>query len=168
MNNKKNLNVQFWSEPCSFKKPFIFPRFILSQPLSLFLLHLPHMIASSPPLKSTAPGPTRYPNPTLIHRRLACFSLGFRSLGQKLSVGPTTTKMDLLHRMSAGCFTDQRLSQLKVEHDSGGEDIFDAAAKVVPEHLIVMVNGLVGRYGFSPSFTFLTTLCSRQTDNFKK
>ncbi|XP_015877480.1 putative lipase ROG1 isoform X2 [Ziziphus jujuba] len=109
------------------------------------------MIASNSPLKSPAPGPTRVPNPTPIRCRFACFTPGFRSVDQKLCVGPTTsttTKMYVCYRMSAGCFRDNPRGGLKFELDSGGEDIFDAAtaanAKAVPQHLVVMVNGIVG------------------------
>ncbi|KAJ0031503.1 hypothetical protein Pint_14209 [Pistacia integerrima] len=52
--------------------------------------------------------------------------------------------MEWLRRMGGGCVKDRRSKVLKVEADSGGEDVFSAAAKPPPEHLIVMVNGLVG------------------------
>jgi hypothetical protein len=35
---------------------------------------------------------------------------------------------------------------LKVEADGGGEDVSDASPWAVPDHLVIMVNGLVGRY----------------------
>lgn len=59
--------------------------------------------------------------------------------------------MDFLQRLvGGGCFRGSTRHGLKVETDSGGEDVFDAAAaaanNAVPEHLIVMVNGIVGRY----------------------
>ncbi|OMO94387.1 hypothetical protein CCACVL1_06034, partial [Corchorus capsularis] len=52
--------------------------------------------------------------------------------------------------MSGGCFksTEPPPKQgIKVEEDSGGLDVFDADArdsKVSPEHLVIMVNGLIG------------------------
>ncbi|KAF3452825.1 hypothetical protein FNV43_RR03258 [Rhamnella rubrinervis] len=106
------------------------------------------MIAANSPLKSASPGLTRDPNPTPNHRPRACFNVRLRSsLERKLAVG--RTKMELLHRMGSACFMDRRRGELKVELDSGGVDIFDAAsaaeAKAVPQHLVVMVNGLVGR-----------------------
>ncbi|KAJ1387662.1 hypothetical protein SESBI_39797 [Sesbania bispinosa] len=54
--------------------------------------------------------------------------------------------MELLSRMGRGCFKNPRL---KVEADSGGEDLFDAAAmpKSVPRHLVIMVNGIIGSAG---------------------
>lgn len=53
--------------------------------------------------------------------------------------------MEWLRGMSSGCVKDRRREDLKVEADSGGENVFSAAAdKQPPEHLIVMVNGLVG------------------------
>lgn len=58
--------------------------------------------------------------------------------------------MDFLERLvGGGCFRGSTRQGLKVEIDSGGEDVFDAAAaaannNAVPEHLVVMVNGIIG------------------------
>ncbi|KAI8012956.1 Phospholipid-transporting ATPase 2 [Camellia lanceoleosa] len=59
-------------------------------------------------------------------------------------------KMELIRKLTRGCFMDRRRMGLKVEFESvnGGEDVFDvvsADAKVQPEHLVIMVNGIVGR-----------------------
>ncbi|CAN1329672.1 Putative lipase ROG1, partial [Linum perenne] len=46
-----------------------------------------------------------------------------------------------------GCFGVRRgnvKGGLKVEIDSGGEDVFDSESRVYPEHLVIMVNGLIG------------------------
>ncbi|KAL3532866.1 hypothetical protein ACH5RR_006387 [Cinchona calisaya] len=60
--------------------------------------------------------------------------------------------MELLKSLSRGCFPDRTNKGQKVEVESkvnneGGEDFFDAAsaeAKVQPQHLVIMVNGLAG------------------------
>lgn len=54
----------------------------------------------------------------------------------------------MLRRMGGGCFKNHHDKGLKVEADSGGEDFFDVSttlAKPVAEHLVIMVNGIIGR-----------------------
>ncbi|KAK4374517.1 hypothetical protein RND71_005194 [Anisodus tanguticus] len=58
--------------------------------------------------------------------------------------------MELLRKLSRGCFRNSFKKGQKVEIESvnDGEDVFDAAsakAKLQPEHLVIMVNGLIGR-----------------------
>ncbi|XP_009606833.1 uncharacterized protein LOC107791666 [Nicotiana tabacum] len=58
-------------------------------------------------------------------------------------------KMELLRKLSRGCLTNSLKKGQKVEIESvnDGEDVFDAAsakAKLQPEHLVIMVNGLIG------------------------
>ncbi|KAL3331782.1 hypothetical protein AABB24_032413 [Solanum stoloniferum] len=58
-------------------------------------------------------------------------------------------KMELLRKLSRGCFRNslKKGQKVKIESVSDGEDVFDAAsarAKLQPEHLVLMVNGLVG------------------------
>jgi hypothetical protein len=52
-------------------------------------------------------------------------------------------------RMNFRCFNKRTDSKvLKVEVESGGEDFMDAAvaeARVSPQHLVIMVNGIIGR-----------------------
>lgn len=47
------------------------------------------------------------------------------------------------------CFNKRTGSkELKVKVDSGGEDLMDAGAakaRVSPQHLVIMVNGIIGR-----------------------
>ncbi|KAJ8560494.1 hypothetical protein K7X08_022354 [Anisodus acutangulus] len=57
--------------------------------------------------------------------------------------------MELLRKLSRGCFRNSFKKGQKVEIESvnDGEDVFDAAsakAKLQPEHLVIMVNGLIG------------------------
>lgn len=55
------------------------------------------------------------------------------------------SEMDWIRRFSVGCFSDRRSNKdFKMEADSGGVDVFSTSAKPPPEHLIIMVNGLVG------------------------
>ncbi|WJZ98885.1 hypothetical protein VitviT2T_017378 [Vitis vinifera] len=75
---------------------------------------------------------------------------GYRNLGFRLSsqrFGPS--EMDLVRKVTRGCFGDRAGKGWMVEVESmGGEDVFDAVvaaeAKVFPEHLVIMVNGIVG------------------------
>lgn len=58
-------------------------------------------------------------------------------------------KMELLRKLSRGCFRNSfnKGQKVKIESVNDGEDVFDAAsarAKLQPEHLVIMVNGLVG------------------------
>ncbi|CAN4106529.1 unnamed protein product [Withania somnifera] len=58
-------------------------------------------------------------------------------------------EMEFLRKLSRGCFKNSLKKGQKVEIESvnDGEDVFDAAsakAKVQPEHLVIMVNGLIG------------------------
>ncbi|KAH9654052.1 DUF676 domain-containing protein [Citrus sinensis] len=55
------------------------------------------------------------------------------------------SEMDWIRRFSVGCFSDRRSNKdFKMEADSGGVDVFSTYAKPPPEHLIIMVNGLIG------------------------
>lgn len=53
--------------------------------------------------------------------------------------------MDFVRKMGGGCFrNNQGEGVIKVEIDGGGEDVFDASPGAAPDHLVIMVNGLVG------------------------
>lgn len=81
----------------------------------------------------------------------ACFDPGFLSrpsvaVRHKLSLN--LIKMEVLRRMGGGCFKNHHDKGLKVEADSGGEDFYDVSTGVanqVSEHLVIMVNGIIGR-----------------------
>ncbi|XP_028951926.1 uncharacterized protein [Malus domestica] len=107
-----------------------------------------HMIAANSPLYSAIPV-LRAATPTRKHRcfEALCSSnhLGFSSSNRGLWI--TRTRMDLLRRFVAGgCFRDPLHQGIKVEIDSGGEDVFAANPKgsAAPEHLVIMVNGIIG------------------------
>ncbi|XVF34265.1 hypothetical protein REPUB_Repub18cG0044500 [Reevesia pubescens] len=113
------------------------------------------MIAAiSPPARTAtpAPGTIRTPNP---NRHTVRFSkLGFPLWKLKLNwlsyERMQQMQMAWVRSMTGGCFksTEPPPKQgIKVEEDSGGQDVFDAnamASKVSPEHLVIMVNGLIG------------------------
>lgn len=110
------------------------------------------MIAAISPLHSATT--VHAANPTRKHRSceaLCCSSdLGFRSSERRRWVNPT--RMELLNRIigGGGCFRDPGRREIKVEIDSGGEDVFASHPKggAVPEHLVIMVNGIIGRFAF--------------------
>ncbi|KAL6191618.1 hypothetical protein ACLB2K_038008 [Fragaria x ananassa] len=94
------------------------------------------MIAANSPLNSASliPAPLRQ---------------GFTSFSEPRFCA-TRTRMDFLQRfVGGGCFRGFTRQGLKVEINGAGEDVFDAAAaaannNAVPEHLVVMVNGIIG------------------------
>ncbi|XP_021277633.1 uncharacterized protein LOC110411692 [Herrania umbratica] len=117
------------------------------------------MIAAISPAPRTAtpdPGRIRFPNPNPNPNR---HSIRFSKLGLPLwkpklnwlSYGRMQPmQMAWVRSMSGGCFksTEPPPKQgIKVEEDSGDQDVYDADAmnsRVSPEHLVIMVNGLVG------------------------
>ncbi|KAG2699297.1 hypothetical protein I3843_07G185600 [Carya illinoinensis] len=117
------------------------------------------MIAAAPPLRTTSfssfssrssssSGPSSH-NP--IRREfVAFFNLGFRfstprPLAELHTLPASSIRMEWLSKKGGGCFrSNQGKEVIKFEADSGGVDIFDAAPRAVPDHLVIMVNGLVG------------------------
>ncbi|KAJ4957820.1 hypothetical protein NE237_024931 [Protea cynaroides] len=88
-----------------------------------------------------------------IFAEMSCMNLGFHS---KTTHGETS-KVGLVQSMKIICFKERPRKGQKVEVESvrGGEEIWDAASaepKLFPEHLVIMVNGIIGsaedwRYG---------------------
>uniref|UniRef100_A0A2C9VNP3 DUF676 domain-containing protein n=1 Tax=Manihot esculenta TaxID=3983 RepID=A0A2C9VNP3_MANES len=73
-------------------------------------------------------------------------NLGF-GLDRSLSTAEGPRMMEYFRRIGGGWFRGGNGKALKVEADSCGEDIFDAAsanARDPPDHLVIMVNGIVG------------------------
>lgn len=64
------------------------------------------------------------------------------------------SKVKFLREMGAGCFKEDRDNRgLKIESDSGGQDYFNDAASAPPEHLVIMVNGIIGRLDQCSNFS---------------
>ncbi|KAL2928934.1 hypothetical protein RDABS01_034345 [Bienertia sinuspersici] len=85
-------------------------------------------------------------NPVFIHFRLQTKKGLFH-------YNCSIVKMEFLRKLGIGCFgnKDNRMLQIQrnveVESVDGGEDVMDSAmveAKLTPQHLVVMVNGLIG------------------------
>ncbi|KAL6984993.1 hypothetical protein U1Q18_018374 [Sarracenia purpurea var. burkii] len=83
-----------------------------------------------------------------------CFNLGFGirqgwERNKVLVFGHRSDWMEVIRKMSRGCIMDRRNKGKKVvvESANGGEDIFDSLSvegTVPPEHLVIMVNGIIG------------------------
>lgn len=98
--------------------------------------------------------------PTFSAKAVLSFNLGIRSTKPRKKGGSfrliladyesgTSGGMELLRKLTRGCFPDspKKGQKVEVESDNGGEDFFDAAtaeSKVQPQHLVIMVNGLAG------------------------
>lgn len=60
-------------------------------------------------------------------------------------------EMESVRNLSSGCFkgrSSKKERKVEIESANGGEDVFDAAAaeaRVQPDHLVIMVNGIIGR-----------------------
>ncbi|KAK6159123.1 hypothetical protein DH2020_006437 [Rehmannia glutinosa] len=61
-------------------------------------------------------------------------------------------EMEFIREMSVGCFkgcSSKKERKVEIESANGGEDVFDAAAaeaRVQPDHLVIMVNGIIGSF----------------------
>ncbi|KAK4415262.1 putative lipase ROG1 [Sesamum alatum] len=59
-------------------------------------------------------------------------------------------EMEFIRKLSRGCFrgrSSKKERKVEVESTNGGEDVFDEAAaeaRVQPDHLVIMVNGIIG------------------------
>ncbi|GKV00506.1 hypothetical protein SLEP1_g13182 [Rubroshorea leprosula] len=96
------------------------------------------------------------PNPCSLTFRISTRNSRRFSCSAALDFGQRRLSSSVIHRrrmewfrsISRGCFrSKESKSGLRVEDDSGGEDVFDASAAKSgdpPEHLVIMVNGIVG------------------------
>ncbi len=101
------------------------------------------MIATTSPLRTTSslpPSGLTFNNNLIRSDSAFFFNIGFRFSSPR--------KMQLLRNIGGGCFrSKQGKGVIKVEADSGGEDVFDASfTNPLPDHLVIMVNGIIGRY----------------------
>ncbi|KAL3643207.1 hypothetical protein CASFOL_014022 [Castilleja foliolosa] len=56
-------------------------------------------------------------------------------------------EMGFVSKLSCGCFkgrSSKKGVEVEIESASGGEDVFDADPRVQPDHLVIMVNGIIG------------------------
>ncbi|PIN20521.1 putative alpha/beta hydrolase [Handroanthus impetiginosus] len=83
------------------------------------------------------------------------FNLGFfersrNSGAPRLLWADELGEMKFIRKMGRGCFkgrSSKKERKVEIESASGGEDVFDAAAaeaRVQPDHLVIMVNGIIG------------------------
>ncbi|XP_057787743.1 uncharacterized protein LOC131004979 [Salvia miltiorrhiza] len=113
------------------------------------------MIATAKfPLQPTVPNPKPTSN-SQFSAVVLNFSFGFarRSRiggGSELWLVDERGEMGFLQKLSRGCFKgccSKKETEVEVEAANGGEDLFDAAvadSKVQPDHLVIMVNGIIG------------------------
>ncbi|XP_057786469.1 putative lipase ROG1 isoform X2 [Salvia miltiorrhiza] len=113
------------------------------------------MIATAKfPLQPTVPNPKPTSN-SQFSAVVLNFSFGFarRSRiggGSELWLVDERGEMGFLQKLSRGCFKgccSKKEREVEVEAANGGEDLFDAAvadSKVQPDHLVIMVNGIIG------------------------
>ncbi|KAG4133423.1 hypothetical protein ERO13_D08G095800v2 [Gossypium hirsutum] len=109
-------------------------------------------ISPPPPTATLGPGRIRIPNSNRHSIRFS--NLGFLLWKPKLNwlsyERVQQMQMAWVRSMAGGCFKSKEPlpeHRIKVEEDSGGQDFFDSdamASKVSPEHLVIMVNGLIG------------------------
>ncbi|KAI9125852.1 hypothetical protein K1719_003270 [Acacia pycnantha] len=94
--------------------------------------------------------PLLHPNPCLSRFDVAFFDPRPRSrptVGATHKLSPNLVRMEVIRRLGGGCFKNPNGKGLRVEADSGGEDFFDVStgvSKPVSEHLVIMVNGIIG------------------------
>lgn len=123
------------------------------------------MIATAKfPLQATVPNPNSTSDSRFSGAVLS-FGFGFarRSRsgggGGELWVVNERGEMGFLQQLRRrGCFKglcSKKERKVEVEAANGGEDLFDAAAaesRVQPDHLVIMVNGIIGRYKLLSDF----------------
>lgn len=115
------------------------------------------MIATAKfPLQATVPNPKSTSN-SQFSAVVLNFSFGFARRtrigggGGELWLVDERGEMGFLQKLSRGCFKgrcSKNERKVEVEAANGGEDLYDAAAaesKVQPDHLVIMVNGIIGR-----------------------
>lgn len=80
---------------------------------------------------------------------VACSNLGFglkQGIEQCKLIKQKVDRMEVIRKLSRGCFGNQleKGKEVQIESFHDGEDIFLGELKVGPEHLVIMVNGIVG------------------------
>lgn len=97
--------------------------------------HSPLRLPSSPATSSLF-GPQPQSLPRLSRRRSRNYRLVWAQSGNN--------NMDFIRKLSTTYFMD-RSSKEQLESVSGGQDVFDPTPDEQADHLVIMVNGIVGR-----------------------
>lgn len=103
------------------------------------------MIAANFSPIQTAPPISTLNRPFNLQLLSSFLSRRRKKINAAVLISVDRSEMDWIRRFSVGCFSDRRSNKdFKMEADSGGVDVFSTYAKPPPEHLIIMVNGLIG------------------------
>ncbi|KAL4654574.1 hypothetical protein ACB092_01G389200 [Castanea dentata] len=105
--------------------------------------------SSSPPLLAPAfSKPIRSESAFLFSVGFGFSSPTWRPFVAATAAGRSGKSMEVLRKIGGGgCFKGKGKDSkgvIKVEADSGGEDVFQVSSGALPDHLVVMVNGLIG------------------------
>lgn len=101
--------------------------------------------SSSSPLASAFSKPIRSESAFLLSIGFGFSSPTWRPFA--VAASSSGKSMEVLRKIGGGCFKGKdSKGVIKVEADSGGEDVFQVSSGALPDHLVVMVNGLIGRY----------------------
>lgn len=141
----------------SLSLPFLYPEDSVSFNSS------PSMSTTKLPLQATVPNPK--PNSNFRFSGVAVnLNLGFvkrsRNRGRsKLWWVDERGEMRIIRKLSRGCFkgrtSKEESRKVEVESANAGEDVFDAAAAEA-DHLVIMVNGIIGRYYSAFFYLFIS------------
>ncbi|KAM3714520.1 hypothetical protein ACJW30_01G341100 [Castanea mollissima] len=104
--------------------------------------------SSPPPLAPAFSKPIRSESAFLFSVGFGFSSPTWRPFVAAAAAGGRSGKsMEVLRKIGGGCFKGKGKDSkgvIKVEADSGGEDVFQVSSGALPDHLVVMVNGLIG------------------------
>ncbi|XP_022988514.1 putative lipase YOR059C isoform X2 [Cucurbita maxima] len=105
--------------------------------------------AANTPFQTPPSGPLFDPSPTrhCLSNPFPRFTIRFppRPFPDPALSLSDHSRMDLIGRLANSFFCSlRRLKGLKVEADFSGEETFGPDVKAAPEHLVIMVNGLIG------------------------
>lgn len=114
------------------------------------------MIATAKfPLQATIPNPKPTSN-SHFSGVVLNFNFGFARRSRsgrdsELWLVDERGEMGFIRKLRGSCFkgrSSKKERKVEIETVNGGEDVYDAAAaegKVQPDHLVIMVNGIIGR-----------------------
>lgn len=104
----------------------------------------------------TTYSPIRLPAiPSFVGPHLGCFNPGRSGLTKSTNYqsvqaqsNGNNNNMEFIRKLSTSYFMDRSNKEQNggLESVSGGQDVFDPNPDVQPDHLVIMVNGIIGRY----------------------